>query len=162
MFFFRIMQPLAIAQLLAFYDNNTIEENKNSAYLYSAAILLAMLISTCTQHYFVLRLMQVGMKIRIACCAVIYRKALRLSKTALAETTIGQMVNLLTNDVGRFDSALHSINQLWMGPGMTIAVMYFTYNTVGYTGLIGIAFLLLTIPAQCKYQVNLNTTTDMI
>jgi ATP-binding cassette subfamily C (CFTR/MRP) protein 4 len=47
---------------------------------------------------------------------VVLDQSLRLSKSALAGTTVGQMVNLLSNDVNRFDSSVIFLNYLWIGP----------------------------------------------
>lgn len=89
-----------------------------------------------------------GMKMRVACCSLIYRKTLKLSKTALGETTIGQAVNLLSNDVNRFDDAVLFIHYLWIGPLETIIVTYFLYVQVGFAAFIGVALLLMCIPLQ--------------
>ncbi|KAG5889083.1 hypothetical protein JTB14_004927 [Gonioctena quinquepunctata] len=144
----RISQPLLIERLLRYYDANQVEVSKNEAYMYAALIVLSALLTVLCIHYFNLQIMQVGMKMRVALCSLIYRKALRLSTMALAETTIGQMVNLLSNDVGRFDQATHFLHQLWMAPLETVVVMFLCYNSVGYTGCIGIVFLLISIPIQ--------------
>ncbi|XP_023233957.1 multidrug resistance-associated protein 4-like [Centruroides sculpturatus] len=45
-----------------------------------------------------------GMKLKIAFCTVIYRKAIRLSPSSLEKANIGQMVNLLANDVSKFQN----------------------------------------------------------
>lgn len=94
--------------------------------------------------------MAIGMKVRVACCSLVYRKALRLSKSALAETTVGQMVNLISNDVSRFDLGISHIHHLVMGPVTLILGMSLVYNSVGWTGLTGAAFLLISIPIQCE------------
>lgn len=108
-----------------------------------------------TSHYFIFTIMQVGMKMRIACCSLIYRKSLRLSKSALAETTVGQMVNLISNDVSRFDLSTVYLHQLAMGPTEIIIGMVLLYNYVGWASLTGAVFLLISIPIQCKFQ-NIN------
>lgn len=96
--------------------------------------------------------LHLGMKTRIACCSLIYRKALRLSKTALGDTTVGQVVNLLSNDVNRFDMAVLFVHYLWVGPLETLVVAYLTYQEFGIAAVIGIATLLLVIPFQSKFK----------
>lgn len=90
---------------------------------------------------------------RVACCSLIYRKSLKLSKTALGHTTVGQVVNLLSNDVNRFDVAVITFHYLWLGPLETIVVAYLAYEDLGASGLIGIACLLLFIPLQSNGKV---------
>lgn len=124
---------------------------RNDAYLYSFLIVLSSFLSVMCVHSYQLRVMHLGMKLRVAACSLIYRKALRLSKSALAETTIGQMVNLLSNDVGRFDFAMQHIHNLWVAPIETVLVMCLLYVYVGPTGLVGAFFLLLFIPFQSKF-----------
>lgn len=75
-------------------------------------------------------------------------QALRLSRTALGETTVGQVVNLLSNDVNRFDVALIFLHYLWIAPVETIIVTYFMYEVVGWATFLGVLFLLMLIPLQ--------------
>lgn len=97
-----------------------------------------------------LGVLHLGMKIRVACCSLIYRKALKLSKTALGETTAGQVVNLLSNDVNRFDVAVLFAHQLWVGPLETIVCTYLMYLQVGISAVFGVLALIMFIPFQSK------------
>lgn len=67
---------------------------------------------------------------------------------ALRDTTTGQMINLLSNDVNRFDVALTYLNYLWIGPLQTLVVTFFLWHEIGVSSLLGIATLLIFIPLQ--------------
>ncbi|XP_050516933.1 probable multidrug resistance-associated protein lethal(2)03659 [Diabrotica virgifera virgifera] len=162
----RMAQPFIISKLLTIYEKDP-KENINDVYLYSGLIVATSLVNVILLHRFNLAMMQVGMKMRIASCSVIYRKALRLSKSALAETTIGQMVNLLSNDVGRFDQAVHHLHYFYIAPIQALIVMVFLYVVVGWTALLGTLFLLLSIPLQSwlgkktsQFRLKTATRTD--
>lgn len=66
---------------------------------------------------------------------MIYRKALRLSRTALGDTTIGQVVNLISNDVGRLDVSVIHMNYLWLGPVEIAIITYLMYREVGHLAI---------------------------
>jgi ATP-binding cassette, subfamily C (CFTR/MRP), member 4 len=66
----------------------------------------------------------------------------------MRETTSGQVVNLLSNDVNRFDIAPMFTHMLWIGPLQTIICTVLMWPEVGWPVLVGIAFLMLTIPIQ--------------
>lgn len=145
-----MLQPIFLRQLLRYY--NTWEVNEFEAYMYALGIILCSAINVFVIHPYMMAILHMGMKIRVACCSLIYRKALRLTRTALGETTIGQAVNLLSNDVNRFDISIIFLHYLWIGPLETIIITFFMYYVfdIGLSAIIGVASLLLFIPLQGK------------
>lgn len=100
------------------------------AYFYATAVVMASAFNVMLMHPYLLSQLHLGMKMRVAMCSMIYRKSLKLSRNALGETTVGQVVNLLSNDVGRLDLAIIFLHFLWVGPLETIIVTYLMYLEV--------------------------------
>jgi ATP-binding cassette, subfamily C (CFTR/MRP), member 4 len=63
-----------------------------------------------------LRQRMVGAQMRVACSAAIYRKTLRMSKRATTQTSAGNVVNLLSNDVSRLDYGFIFVHYIWILP----------------------------------------------
>lgn len=83
----------------------------------------------------------------------LFSQALRLSKTALGETASGKIVNLLSNDVSRFDIVSIFIHHMWIAPTSALVVMYFLYAEAGYAGALGMVPVFLVLPLQCKHPI---------
>lgn len=138
--------------MISFYTPGQVEITQEQAFWYAGGVVLCSLVNILFAHPYMMGVLHLGMKIRVACCSIIYRKALRLSKTALGETTAGQVVNLLSNDVNRFDVAVLFAHQLWVGPIETLVCTYFMYLQIGISAALGVLVLIMFIPMQSKYS----------
>ncbi|EDW47093.1 GM21118 [Drosophila sechellia] len=85
-------------------------------------------------------------KMRVAMGSMIFRKALRLTKGALGDTTSGHVVNLISNDIPRLDSALYFVHYLWVGPLQVLVITYLMYQEIGISAVFGVLFMLLFMP----------------
>ncbi|KAJ8980285.1 hypothetical protein NQ317_005204 [Molorchus minor] len=121
---------------------------KEEAYFFASGIMVCSLIVVMTVHPYMMAALHIGMKVRIACCSLIYRKALRIKLSALGGGTVGNAVNLMSNDVNRFDIAPMFVHYLWIAPVQAILCVVFLYLKVGYAAVIGIATMLVFLPIQ--------------
>ncbi|DAA23773.1 TPA: ABCC4 protein-like, partial [Bos taurus] len=74
--------------------------------------------------------------------------ALRLSSPAMGKTTTGQIVNLLSNDVNRFDQVTMFLHYLWVGPLQAVAVTALLWMEIGISCLAGMAVLIIILLLQ--------------
>lgn len=79
-----------------------------------------------------------------------YCQALRLSQKSLIETSPGKIVNLLSNDVSRFEIISLLVHPLWASPLLTISAAYILWQETQWAGMIGLAVILLIVPIQSK------------
>ncbi|XP_001843089.2 probable multidrug resistance-associated protein lethal(2)03659 [Culex quinquefasciatus] len=121
----------------------------NDAY-WLAGILVALTLLSCfCSHHSDLRQRLVGARMRIACCSMIYRKTLRMSKKAAGQTPAGYLINLLSNDVSRLDYGFIFLHYVWVLPFQAIFTCYLIWRQVQWAAVVGVVGLLLkTIPVQ--------------
>lgn len=153
---------MALGHLILYYMPNQLSVTKAQAYVCTAIIVTSTLLNLLGTHNCTFHLQHLGLKMRIACCTLLYRKMLRLTKTALNQTTTGELVNLFSNDVNRFDTAVFQLHNLWLCPLEAVVILYLLYLHVGVTASVGVIFLTIFIPLQSKKQgfnyVNAHTT----
>lgn len=53
---------------------------KDEAYLYATGVVFVSFINVLVLHPYMMAVMHVGMKMRVACCSLIYRKVTRETK----------------------------------------------------------------------------------
>lgn len=75
-------------------------------------------------------------------------QSLQLSQRALSDTAPGKLVNLLSNDVNRFDIVSVVMHPLWTSPIMTIIAGFILWNEIRFAGMIGMAIVFLIVPIQ--------------
>ena len=73
---------------------------------------------------------------------------MKLSNKAVGESTVGQMVNLLSNDVSRFERFTSYLHYLWLAPLQFSLIVYLSWQSIGNATFVGGSLLLLFVPFQ--------------
>ncbi|KAL0895472.1 hypothetical protein ABMA27_011590 [Loxostege sticticalis] len=100
------------------------------------------------QHPFMMGVMHIGMKMRVGVCSLIYRKALKVNLQALSESSAGLVLNLMANDVNRFDTGPLFAHYLWIGPVETFFMTAYLYREMGMPALYGSLTIIAVVPFQ--------------
>lgn len=144
---------------MLYYMSNSSEITKQQAYIYASVIAVLTIFTTTLTHNFMLRLVYVGMKMKVAGSWLIYKKSLRLSRNALNDYTVGKIVNLLSNDINRFERGVIHLHTIVLAPIIVVINLYIMYAYVGLTACSGMVGYLLYLPLQSKYMHSLTYKT---
>jgi ATP-binding cassette, subfamily C (CFTR/MRP), member 4 len=71
---------------------------------------------------------------------------LLFSKSADVNGLQGKVVNILTNDLGKFHEALLFMHIIWQGPFELALVAFLAYREIGVFGFVGIVFIISFVP----------------
>ncbi|KAI4497628.1 hypothetical protein M0802_007168 [Mischocyttarus mexicanus] len=146
--FTRVLQPYTLGLLIWHFDpraTSTVTE----AYLYASAVVVLITLTALIHHHTQLGSMEIGMRMRVACSSLVYRKILRLSQGTTGSTTSGQIINLLSNDVSRFEQLFVYLHYIWIMPLQGALIAFLIWESVGIASLAGIFLITIqTIPVQ--------------
>ncbi|XP_012278420.1 probable multidrug resistance-associated protein lethal(2)03659 isoform X2 [Orussus abietinus] len=166
----RTFQPICQGWIIGYFSGSGSSETteKQEVFLYAALLIVSVAVSITMMHQTYVASLVLGMRIRIACSSLVYRKTLRLSQSALNDTAAGQVVNLLSNDMNRFELLFIYLPSVWVMPFQIVVVGYVMWQSVGISCLVGIGVLFaLSIPVQGylsnlggKFRGRIATKTD--
>ncbi|XP_052827296.1 ATP-binding cassette sub-family C member 4 isoform X1 [Octopus bimaculoides] len=145
--FSKVIQPLLLGKLVSYFTPNS-QMTTQQAYLYGMGVVICVLLGCLTNHIFFFNVQRLGMQIRIACCSLMFKKMLILDNASLNKTTTGQIVNLMSNDVNRFDQVLLYTHFFIIGPPQTVAIIIILWYILGPVCLLGFLVLIVIIPLQ--------------
>ncbi|XP_054442451.1 ATP-binding cassette sub-family C member 4 isoform X2 [Pteronotus mesoamericanus] len=145
----KVIQPIFLGKIINYFENDATDSVAlHTAYANAAVLSSCTLVLAILHHLYFYHVQCAGMRLRVAMCHMIYRKALRLSNVAMSKTTTGQIVNLLSNDVNKFDQVTIFLHFLWAGPLQAIAVTALLWMEIGISCLAGMAVLIILLPLQ--------------
>ncbi|KYN22520.1 Multidrug resistance-associated protein 1, partial [Trachymyrmex cornetzi] len=139
------ISPQILKLLIGFIEG---DEPMWKGYFYSVLLLLTAMLQTLVLSQYFHRMFLVGLRIRTALIAAIYRKALRMSNAARKESTLGEIVNLMSVDAQRFMDLTAYINMIWSAPLQIVLALYFLWNILGPAVLAGLAVMIILIPVN--------------
>ena len=117
-------------------------------YLVTSLIVSVNLLQVLYFHWFYLEFSSFGIKVRVACSSLIYRKCLEMKKQSFKKKSVGQVVNLF-NDVNRFNDVFIVCHYLWIAPLKVLVFLYYINTLLGSTALTGTAIIITYFLVQC-------------
>ncbi|CAF4657588.1 unnamed protein product, partial [Rotaria sp. Silwood2] len=146
----KIAQPLFLKQIIL--NINDLNAPSYVGYLYAIGLGLATIFQSLLHHQFFFRTIRTGMHIRIGLSSIIYKRLLSLPLTAIMKTTTGQLINLISNDVSKFEELSITMHYIWAAPLEAIVVFGLIWNEIAIPTLFGYGVLLLLVPLQLFFS----------
>ncbi|XP_076816557.1 multidrug resistance-associated protein 1-like isoform X1 [Clavelina lepadiformis] len=115
-------------------------------YVFAAAMYVVAIIKAVALQQYFQKCTVIGMRLRTALVSIIYEKALLLSNAARQESTVGEIVNLMSTDAQRLMDLMTYINIVWSGPLQIILALVFLWQVLGIAVLAGLAIMIIVIP----------------
>lgn len=152
-----MIQPICLGGLVAYFASTEKSGiSLTDAYWYASGIVLSTAFMIVAFHPTILYVFKVATMVRVGCSGLMYRKALRLSKSSNEDGLNGRIINILSNDLGKFDIGLAFLHDVWKGPLESIIFFIVIYKEIGISAIIGMAFLASFIPLQGRQANNVN------
>ncbi|XP_044754616.1 multidrug resistance-associated protein 1 isoform X3 [Coccinella septempunctata] len=139
------VSPQILSLLINFAKN---KEEPWKGFLYTGLLFLTATIQTMVLAQYFNRMFLVGIRIRTALVSTIYRKSLRISTAARKESTVGEIVNLMSVDAQKFVELTAFLNLIWSAPLQIILSLYFLWKILGPSVLAGLAVMIILIPVN--------------
>ncbi|KAL2953239.1 hypothetical protein AAZX31_19G155000 [Glycine max] len=114
----------------------------HEGYVLAGVFFVAKLVETFTTRQWYLGVDILGMHVRSALTAMVYRKGLRISSLAKQSHTSGEVVNYMAIDVQRVGDYSWYLHDMWMLPLQIVLALAILYKNVG---IASIATLIATI-----------------
>ncbi|XP_041822001.1 ATP-binding cassette sub-family C member 4-like isoform X2 [Chelmon rostratus] len=149
----KVIQPVVLGQMILYFENYDPDDTValHQTLGYAAGLSICTIALALLHHLYFYHVQRAGMKIRVAMCHMIYKKALCLSSSAMGKTTTGQIVNLLSNDVNKFDEVTIFLHFLWVGPLQAAVVVGLLWLEIGPSCLAGMVVLMFLMPVQTMF-----------
>ncbi|XP_046595715.1 ATP-binding cassette sub-family C member 4 isoform X3 [Neodiprion lecontei] len=136
--FLHVAGPILQGWIIEYFDEVACGISRTKGLIYAGLLVLVIFLDILIMHHTDLRTQQIGMRVRVACCSLIYRKVLRLDQNAVHNTAAGKVANLISNDVARFDSIFIFLHHFWIMPIQLAISGYVMWLSIGVATFIAI------------------------
>ncbi|KAH0641132.1 hypothetical protein KY285_037718 [Solanum tuberosum] len=124
-----------------------VETSPHEGYILAGIFFTAKLVETLTTRQWYLGVDILGMHVRSALTAMVYRKGLRLSSSARQSHSSGEIVNYMAVDVQRVGDYSWYLHDLWMLPLQIILALAILYKNVGIASVATLVATIISIVA---------------
>ncbi|KAF9200136.1 hypothetical protein BGZ49_009662, partial [Haplosporangium sp. Z 27] len=133
-----------LRQMIEFLERN--QYSSKSGHMYAMGMLLTSLGSSIAIHQLYSQCNALGIQVKASISVLIYRKALVLARI---QGGAGEVIDIISTDVGRVVEAVTNFHFLWSAFVETIVILVLAFPTVSWAAaLVAIALVVVVFPVQ--------------
>ncbi|XP_042479353.1 ABC transporter C family member 3-like isoform X3 [Macadamia integrifolia] len=121
---------------------------KHKGYVLVLIFFLSKLIRCLSDRHLFFQLRKMGIRIRAALFAIIYKKGLRLSSQSKLGHTSGENINLMSVDVERIGFFSWYLHDIWRVPVQVVLALLLLYSKLGLASLVAFVTTLILMLAN--------------
>lgn len=145
---FSFLQPQLLRLLMSFVDSYSGHDpqpvTRGTAIalgMFAVSIAQSLCLHQCFQW-----ISQTGIRLKSSLISAVYMKSLRLSNSARAAKSTGDIVNLMAVDCQRVQDASQFGQHLWSAPLQILLCLVSLYQLLGYSMFAGVTIMVIMIP----------------
>uniref|UniRef100_A0AAR5PJR0 Multidrug resistance-associated protein lethal(2)03659 n=1 Tax=Dendroctonus ponderosae TaxID=77166 RepID=A0AAR5PJR0_DENPD len=142
-----IYEPEAIGKLVSYFNPKS-KLTFNDAIFYACLMVGLKFLHALYMQNYSIYLQQLAINIKNSLCSLVYRKALRLSPSAMHQVGLGNVITVMTKDANVFEKGVPLFSDVWAEIIRIFLICYLIYNKMGVFSFFGIGFLMVVLPLQ--------------
>nr|CAH8830168.1 unnamed protein product [Trichobilharzia regenti] len=146
------VKPVILQEALWGFQNLKDREHLIKATVFSTVFVLNTLLSVVVRQTSFWITYRLGARLRVSASGLIFKKVLRLNQKALAGSTTGQIINLLSIDIQSFELAFVFLHYIWMGILQAFVVFGLMARITVIPSLLAVGVIFLLIPMQSEFN----------
>nr|XP_049593463.1 multidrug resistance-associated protein 1-like isoform X1 [Syngnathus scovelli] len=115
-------------------------------FLLAGLLFLLSCLQSLFNHQYMYRCFTLGMRLKSAVTALVYRKCLVMSSGARRHCAVGEIINLISVDTQKMMDFVVYVNSVWLAPIEIALCFYFLSNLLGRAALAGLGAVVLIFP----------------
>ncbi|CAG5131727.1 unnamed protein product, partial [Candidula unifasciata] len=116
------------------------------SYVLSLGLVVTGIAKTLLFAHAMYRSALLGLHVKTVLVSAIYKKSLTISSSAKKDSTVGEIVNLMSVDCQRLEDIITGIFFMYSAPVQFIFAIVILYVTIGPAVITGLVLLIITVP----------------
>ncbi|KAJ3325430.1 hypothetical protein HDV06_004289 [Boothiomyces sp. JEL0866] len=145
---FKVAEGYLLGLFLQWFQQEDFD--MKSGYWYAFGLVSVIGTHSLLRHIMFFWSTRLGMQIRVAVTSAVYKKCLSLSVSHTAST--GTIVNLISNDVQKFEDATPWAPFMVVAPIELLVIWYFVFQIIGWASLAPFITLAVLFPLQATFS----------
>ncbi|CAG9771150.1 unnamed protein product [Ceutorhynchus assimilis] len=142
-----IVHPYITSKFISYFGQ-TSKISRNDAYFYGGIVILLAIFHCFWIHNYFMMQFKLELQIKASLTSLIYRKVLKLRPGEISETSMGNIVTILTKDIKLVVHNIWTLSEMAIGTIQTLMVFYLLYARMGPPSTIAMGMLFAGLIVQ--------------